>query len=76
MDDAVCRQVGVREFFPEKGETSLVAKAKGVCSVCTVIAECLEYGLNERFGIWGGTTEEERRNIRRRRMRSKKMTSA
>jgi WhiB family redox-sensing transcriptional regulator len=55
MDDAVCRQVGVQEFFPDKGESAKVRIAKEICSACPVVAECLAFGINEPFGIWGGT---------------------
>jgi WhiB family redox-sensing transcriptional regulator len=65
MDDAVCRQVGVQEFFPDKGESAKVRIAKEICSACPVVAECLAFGINEPFGIWGGTTEVERRKIRK-----------
>jgi WhiB family redox-sensing transcriptional regulator len=65
MDDAVCRQVGVQEFFPDKGESAKVRIAKKICSACPVVAECMAFGINEPFGIWGGTTEVERRKIRK-----------
>lgn len=40
--------------------------AKAVCAACPVRADCLEYGLAEPAGIWGGRTARERRYIRRR----------
>lgn len=52
-------------FFPERGEST--AEAKAICRQCPVRAECLEYGLGEFWGIWGGTSEQERRRIRRQR---------
>lgn len=54
-------------FFPERGEPT--APAKEVCSVCVVRAECLEYALvgRETYGVWGGTSEQERRRLRRQR---------
>lgn len=51
-------------FFPEgPGGDSIVAK--GVCATCRVKDQCLEYALanGERFGIWGGCSERERRRI-------------
>jgi WhiB family redox-sensing transcriptional regulator len=44
-----------------------IAKAKSVCCQCPVTTECLEFALetNQDTGIWGGTSEEERRQIRR-----------
>lgn len=52
-------------FFPERGEPS--GPAKAICMVCPVRVECLNYALsiNERHGIWGGTSENERRVLRR-----------
>lgn len=56
-------------FFPsvERADEATVAKAKAVCSVCPVIENCLEYALetNQRSGIWGGTSEKERKSLRR-----------
>lgn len=53
-------------FFPERGDDT--REAKKVCATCTVRAECLQYSLDnhERFGLWGGKSERERRRIRRR----------
>jgi len=65
--DANCRGLSPSLFFPERGESTKHAMA--VCAACTVAAECLAYGLTlrgrEGAGIWGGTTERQRRNIRR-----------
>jgi hypothetical protein len=65
MDDAVCAQTDPDSFFPDKGGSTREAKA--VCTGCTVAAECLDYALqnNERFGIWGGLSERERRALTR-----------
>jgi WhiB family redox-sensing transcriptional regulator len=56
-------------FFPvsEDAEPSTVERAKAICSVCPVMDACLEYALetNQRAGIWGGTTERERKSLRR-----------
>ena len=59
-----CAGVDPELFFPQRGESSEDAKA--VCRGCLVRAECLDYALsiNERNGIWGGTSERERRAIR------------
>lgn len=71
MDQAVCREVGTVVFFPDAAEpreiTADVANAKNICMGCPVIDDCLEFGLFEDFGIWGGTTRTERRAIRKRR---------
>ena len=62
--DALCAETDPEAFFPEKGGST--RDAKRVCSGCTVRAECLEFALanDERFGIWGGLSERERRRIR------------
>ena len=54
-------------FFPEKGGST--RDAKSVCKTCKVRRECLEYALayDERFGIWGGLSERERRDIKQNR---------
>ncbi len=54
-------------FFPKRGESTLEAKA--ICNDCEVQEECLEFALEtrERFGIWGGKSEQERRRLRRQR---------
>ena len=63
---ALCAQTDPEAFFPEKGGST--REAKSVCSRCEVKAECLEYALqnDERFGIWGGLSERERRRLKRR----------
>lgn len=62
---ALCAEVGDDFWFPEKGGST--AAAKRVCRSCVVRAECLEYALehDERFGIWGGMSERERRRLKR-----------
>ena len=64
--DALCAQTDPEAFFPEKGGST--RDAKKICTTCEVKAECLEYALqnDERFGIWGGLSERERRKLRRR----------
>jgi WhiB family redox-sensing transcriptional regulator len=66
QDRALCAQTDPEAFFPEKGGST--REAKKVCSGCEVRAECLEYALanDERFGIWGGLSERERRKLKRR----------
>ena len=55
-----------RRSSPEKGGST--REAKKICTGCEVKAQCLEYALanDERFGIWGGLSERERRRLRRR----------
>lgn len=64
--DALCAQTDPEAFFPEKGGST--RDAKKVCGACNVKAQCLEYALanDERFGIWGGLSERERRRLRKR----------
>jgi WhiB family redox-sensing transcriptional regulator len=64
--DALCAQTDPEAFFPEKGGST--RDAKTICTSCEVRGECLEYALqnDERFGIWGGLSERERRKLRRR----------
>ena len=62
--DALCAQTDPEAFFPEKGGST--REAKRVCASCEVRVECLEYALmhDERFGIWGGLSERERRKLK------------
>jgi WhiB family redox-sensing transcriptional regulator len=64
--DALCSQTDPEAFFPEKGGST--RDAKRICGQCNVQSECLEYALknDERFGIWGGLSERERRRLRKR----------
>jgi WhiB family redox-sensing transcriptional regulator len=66
QERALCAQTDPEAFFPEKGGST--REAKRICSGCEVRAECLEYALahDERFGIWGGLSERERRRLKRR----------
>ncbi len=66
QERALCAQTDPEAFFPEKGGST--REAKRICAGCEVRAECLEYALafDERFGIWGGLSERERRRLKRR----------
>lgn len=61
---ALCAQTEPDAFFPEKGGS--VKEAKRICRGCPVRSECLAWALenDERFGIWGGATENDRRRLR------------
>ena len=65
QQQALCAQTDPEAFFPEKGGST--REAKRICVGCEVKAECLEYALmqDERFGIWGGLSERERRRLKR-----------
>jgi len=65
MGQALCAQVDQEIFFPEKGGST--KQAKQVCTGCDVRLECLRYALDhdERYGIWGGLSERERRKVKK-----------
>ncbi len=61
--DALCTEVDPELFFPERGGST--REAKQVCMACEVRTECLEHALatGERYGIYGGKSERERRAL-------------
>ena len=69
-NNAACRDTDPDLFFPV-GTTGpaieQIESAKGVCRQCDVQTTCLEFALatNQESGIWGGTSEEERRKLRK-----------
>ncbi|MGH3546105.1 MAG: WhiB family transcriptional regulator [Mycobacteriales bacterium] len=64
QENALCAQTDPEAFFPEKGGST--REAKRICVSCEVRTQCLEYALahDERFGIWGGLSERERRRFK------------
>jgi len=60
-EKALCAQTDPEAFYPEKGGST--APAKQVCAGCEVRDDCLADALahDERFGVWGGLSERERR---------------
>jgi len=69
---AACQAADPELFFPisEAGAgQAQTAQAKAICSACTVRQLCLDYALESRqvHGVWGGTSEEERRPLIQRR---------
>ena len=67
---ALCRDTDPELFFPigTTGQALLqISEAKNVCRECGVKKECLDFAIetNQDCGIWGGTSEDERRQIRR-----------
>ncbi len=71
---AVCRFEDRDLFFPPEQERGRYvgfreAAAKQICRGCSVRGECLDYALaaDERYGVWGGLSAEERERLRRRR---------
>jgi len=65
QERALCAQTDPEAFFPEKGGST--REAKRICLGCEVKDACLDYALahDERFGIWGGLSERERRRLKR-----------
>jgi WhiB family redox-sensing transcriptional regulator len=65
MEQAACIQAEPSLFFPEgKNKREQEYKAKQVCASCAIVTDCLQFAIdNEQLGIWGGTTEEERRHL-------------
>jgi WhiB family redox-sensing transcriptional regulator len=68
---ASCIEHDPEVFFPAGtmgASAAVIAEAKSICTGCPVQAQCLAYAVTtaQRFGVWGGTDEEERRLIRRR----------
>lgn len=65
-----CHGLDPTIFFPDSEESA--AEAKAICAGCSVRAACLEHALasREKDGVWGGTTDKERRRIIRQRRRT------
>jgi WhiB family redox-sensing transcriptional regulator len=64
-------------FFPTTDtDIAAIERARGICMDCAVSLDCLEYALetNQRAGIWGGTTEDERRSLRRKWLAARRRT--
>ena len=63
---AACLDSDPYLFFP--GPDGDTGEALRICSSCAVREQCLDYALmaRERYGVWGGTTERERRRLLRR----------
>lgn len=67
VDRAVCStEANPEMFFPDPGDNGNLAKE--VCRSCPVRLECLRYALQHPglHGVWGGTSFEERKSMRRR----------
>ena len=63
MDNGICREHLPATFFPSDGVG--VEVAKRICATCPVVDTCLEYALANHIdhGVWGGTSERQRRRI-------------
>ena len=66
-DEALCRGFDLGVFFPDEGDTAAITAAKEICASCPVAEDCLAFAVenNQTEGIWGGTTRQERRRLRR-----------
>lgn len=68
FDGGTCKGLDVETFYPPQdiftySEEKMVSK---MCADCPVMMACLEWGLaHERYGIWGGTTPNRRKKLRR-----------
>ncbi len=69
--NANCRDTDPELFFPlgNTGEAlRMLVRARAVCADCDVRQKCLDFAMatNQDCGVWGGTSEDERRDLRRR----------
>ena len=65
QEEANCQGIDTEEFFPEKGGRNELAQR--ICRRCPVTDKCLQWALDrDELGVWGGTTEHERRQMKRR----------
>jgi WhiB family redox-sensing transcriptional regulator len=70
LDEAACLGQGADLFYSDEVFTpetkKVIAKAKMFCKSCPVVADCLQYAINndERFGVWGSFSAKERSSIR------------
>ena len=76
MADGNCRETPPAMFFPSDGVG--VEAARRICATCPVKQPCLEYALRNRIdhGVWGGTSERERRRILRQRRLARSASSS
>lgn len=69
MEQALCKETDTRVFFiyrEDKDQRQRREDAYSICRSCPVQAKCLDYAIvNNEVGIWGGTTDQERRLLRR-----------
>ena len=64
---ALCAQTDPELFFPPKGDDGMAKRARAICAMCPITAECLAWALTHRedYGIWGGMSPKQRRHLRR-----------
>jgi len=75
MDRGRCREMSPSVFFPNDGTGVQVAQR--ICATCDVREPCLQYALENHVdhGVWGGTSERERRRILRRKRVAESVSS-
>lgn len=70
MKRAICNGEAPQVFFPAYDAPSSTASAKAICKNCPVAGECLDWALKyDEDGVWGGTSEADRRALKRRKSR-------
>lgn len=64
---AACAGMSTEAFYPEReGARAAIEAARFVCGGCEVAGPCLQWALDhDEFGVWAGTTENQRRAMRR-----------
>ena len=63
MSDSLCKNLAGDIWFPPFEATNpeqYYAIAKTICNVCPVWKECLDIGIKETYGVWGGLTPQDR----------------
>lgn len=83
QERAACADLDTRLFFHPAGERGKGFEereraAKRVCATCPVLAQCREFALQcaEEYGVWGGLSENERADVRRRRRQAERAARA
>lgn len=78
MDHGACRDEDPDLHFPigetSKADRRQITEAKQVCATCPVLEQCREFGMDEPHGIWGGLSEQERREMRSATSRHRSLT--
>lgn len=77
QDEALCAVIGTDPeiWHPENRQSPTVKTAKRICGECDVRADCLQYAIERPYltGIWGGTDDQDRRDIRKRTSRERRV---
>ena len=78
---AACRDTDPDLFFPVGATGQAIDQieaARSVCTLCDVRQACLEFALstNQESGVWGGTTEDERRKLRKQWLAARRRSAA